>query len=336
MPFINDIIKYKSLAITGLEKNTGKTECLNYILKRLENTGKKIAATSIGVDGEKTDQIYRTSKPEVELYRDFLFSTSEQHYKIRKLTSEIIDVSHRFTALGRLITARTVSPGKIILSGPHNTEWLKNWSDQMLNNFADITIVDGAFSRLSHASPAISNAMILNTGANVSTDMNKLLSKTKFIVELINNIDEFNTPVKNQLIPIERGIWAINENNVLTDLEIPSVLMIEKYKNNILKHGKNIYAPGVITDKLLDFLRIQNHPEKTVLIAKDFTKLFFSVNSYRSYLNSGAKLKVLLKTNLIAVCVNPVSVTGFSFDTNELCQKMSEAIKMPVHDIMKI
>ena len=39
MPFVSDIVKYDSLSIVGLEKNTGKTEALNYILRRLPSTG---------------------------------------------------------------------------------------------------------------------------------------------------------------------------------------------------------------------------------------------------------------------------------------------------------
>ena len=50
MPFVSDIVKYDSLSIVGLEKNTGKTEALNYILRRLPSTGAKLAVTSIGID----------------------------------------------------------------------------------------------------------------------------------------------------------------------------------------------------------------------------------------------------------------------------------------------
>mgnify|MGYP006352224553 CR=1 FL=1 len=53
MPFVSDIVKYDSLSIVGLEKNTGKTEALNYILRRLPSTGAKLAVTSIGIDGEQ-------------------------------------------------------------------------------------------------------------------------------------------------------------------------------------------------------------------------------------------------------------------------------------------
>ena len=47
MPFIGEILKYKSLSIVGMEKNTGKTECLNYIIDRLRDSGTKIAIYKI-------------------------------------------------------------------------------------------------------------------------------------------------------------------------------------------------------------------------------------------------------------------------------------------------
>ena len=52
MPFVENIRNYRSLSIVGLEKNTGKTVCLNYLLGRLDKLGISTAVTSIGVDGE--------------------------------------------------------------------------------------------------------------------------------------------------------------------------------------------------------------------------------------------------------------------------------------------
>ena len=52
MHIIDDILRYQSLSIVGLEKNTGKTECLKYVLERIPLEHKHIAVTSIGIDGE--------------------------------------------------------------------------------------------------------------------------------------------------------------------------------------------------------------------------------------------------------------------------------------------
>ena len=57
MPFIKDILQHRSLSIVGLEKNTGKTVCLNYILHRMNELGVHVGVTSIGVDGEQVDAV---------------------------------------------------------------------------------------------------------------------------------------------------------------------------------------------------------------------------------------------------------------------------------------
>ena len=65
MPFVGEILKYRSVSIVGLAKNAGKTECLNYIIRRLPLDYFNVAVTSIGIDGETTDQVTGTAKPEI-------------------------------------------------------------------------------------------------------------------------------------------------------------------------------------------------------------------------------------------------------------------------------
>lgn len=148
MPFIDDILKYKSLSIVGLEKNTGKTECLNYILKNINKKDYNIAVTSIGIDGESIDQVTQTKKPEITIYEDMYFVTSEKHYKQKKITSEIIDVTNFKTSLGRLVIAKAKDDGKVMISGPADTASTKELINLLSDNYnINLSIVDGALSR---------------------------------------------------------------------------------------------------------------------------------------------------------------------------------------------
>lgn len=335
MPFINEITKYKSLSIVGLEKNTGKTECLNYVLRHLEDSGKRLALTSIGVDGERIDQVTTTSKPEIELYEDVIFITSEKHYKQRRLTSEILEISDRSTSLGRLVTARSITRGKIMFSGPSNTLWLKSMIDSMSIYNVDTTIVDGALSRLSLGSPAVTESMILNTGAAVSANMTKLVSHTRFVYELIK-IPAFNSNVNDKLLSLDQGIWAIDEQGNIKDLEIPSVFLLKGNEEKLFQYGSTIYIAGALSDKMLDFLRMQKNFQNVELIVRDFTRVFVKPETYRAFINSGGRIKVLLRTTLLAVCVNPTSPQGYVLNSKELCSSLSEALKIPVYDLKKL
>ena len=126
MGFVDDISDYRSLAIVGLEKNTGKTECLNYILRRIKDSADRFALTSIGIDGENRDQVCQTPKPEIIVPEGMIFVTSEKHYRERRLVAEIMEIDDHRTALGRLVIARAKTSGKVLLSGPADTAGLKS------------------------------------------------------------------------------------------------------------------------------------------------------------------------------------------------------------------
>lgn len=71
-----------------------------------------------------------------------IFITSEMHYRSKRLVAEIMDVSTQQTSLGRLVTARAVSSGKALLSGPADTGSLKALIQEMKRFDVDTTIVD--------------------------------------------------------------------------------------------------------------------------------------------------------------------------------------------------
>ena len=310
MPFIDNILKHRSLSIVGLEKNTGKTECLNYILRRLPSEYINVAVTSIGIDGESLDQVTSTAKPEIILREGIFFATSEKHYRQRGLLSELLDVSDETTSLGRIVTAKALTEGKILLSGPSSSASLSRWMKSMERFKIDLTIIDGALSRLSAASPAVSECMILSTGAALSANIRELVSKTAFIVELI----------------------GLPETDAKADEKVSSFV---DFSGDILKGEKVIEVEGALTDRLLTSARNELQSGAKELIVGDFTKIFATADQSRAFLRRGGRISVRKKSKLIAVCVNPVSPSGIVLDSDMLCKTLSEAINLPVYDIKR-
>lgn len=64
--------------------------------------------------------------------------------------------------------------------------------------------MDGALSRLSLASPAVTEAMILATGAAVAGNIPELVRKTKYVYELIG-IEEIEDALRTRLDPLTQG-----------------------------------------------------------------------------------------------------------------------------------
>lgn len=333
MPFVRDILNHNSLSIVGLEKNTGKTVCLNYILKRLNELHTHVGVTSIGVDGEQVDSVFATAKPEVVLYEGTHFITSEQHYMKRQTVSVLEYVDSHRTALGPLVTARVLVRGKALLSGAATTGILRTQIEQLGSMGVDLTIVDGALSRLSLASPTVTEAMILATGAAVSANVKQLVSKTKFLHNLIL-LDEVDSDLRERLSVIPSGLWAVDDDGLPHDLGIASVFLIDRSEQDILRYGKTLFASGAVSDRLL---RILAAKEKGItLIARDFTKLFITPEAYVEFTRRDGRLMVLQRSKLIAVTLNPTSPQGFLLDSASTCHALADALQTPVYDVKKI
>ena len=343
MPFIEELIKYKSCSIVGLEKNTGKTECFNYVLQRLPLETKRVAVSSIGIDGETTDQVTKTAKPEIFLREGMYFGTSEKHYLMKRLSSELLEISSESTSLGNIVIGKALTPGKILLSGPSSSSGLVRWMDEMKKYDIDLTIIDGALSRMSLASPTVSESMILATGAAYSANINTLVQKTAFVVQMINlditsqeNYDAFNN--------ITSGVWAIDSDADLdadtdlmkgrriVDLKVASSLSIN-INTDGLKKCKTLFVSGALTDNFINHIRQNKIFSETEIVVRDFTKIFLTPMTYNSFVNAKRKISVLQKSKLIAVCVNPTSPNGIVLDSEKLCNVLSEAIKLPVYDL---
>ena len=333
MPFVADILKHRSLSIVGLEKNTGKTVCLNYILRRLNDMGVCVGVTSIGVDGEQVDSVYATAKPEITLYPGTHFITSEQHYLQRQLVSALEHVDSRRTALGPLVTARVLIGGKVLLSGAATTGTLRRQIDELATDGVGLTIVDGALARLSLASPTVTDAMILATGAAVSASVNTLVARTRFVYNLIM-LDEAEQQQRERLAPLPSGLWGIDSDGMVHDLGIRSAFLISPSDDTLLRYGTTLFASGAVSDRLLKTLAAKGHD--ITLIVRDFTKLFITPEAYADYTRRGNRLIVLQRSRLLAVTLNPTSPQGFVMDSRRTCDTLSEALQIPVYDVMKI
>lgn len=334
MPFINDILKHKSLSIVGLEKNTGKTVCFNYILRRLHELGVPCAVTSIGVDGEQTDIVFGSAKPEITLYEGMQFITSERHFRQRQLVAELLAVDPRRTSLGRLVTARVLCAGRILLSGAATTALLREQIEGFRRQGVPLTIVDGALSRLSLASPTVTDAMVLATGAAVSPSLTQLVSKTRFVCRLIA-LDEAEPQLRALLGPLPNGLWAVSDDGLVHDLHISSVFLLNKSNSDLYAYGTTLFAAGAVSDRLLKYLTAQRQIGSTRLIVRDFTKLFVTPEVFNDYRRHGGTLQVLQRSNLVAVCLNPTSPQGYTLNSAQACDTLSEALQLPVYDVMQ-
>ncbi len=292
MPFIESLVKHKSVSIIGMDKNCGKTVVLNYILDKLKQKDIKVALTSIGVDGEKRDIVTLTAKPEICIGKNTLFATAAGLYPERRLTSEIIELAGVDTPLGEVVIARALSDGRVLLGGPSSTPSLISVIDSLYRLGAELVLVDGALSRRSPGSPTATDATILCTGAAYSLNLDKLVRDTKHSVDMMR-------------LPIFSSA---------------------EYE------GKNIITlEGMLTDRMIEGYDMATKP---IVVVKDFTRIFISAQSYRRFTALGGLLRVQKRSNLLAVCFNPYSPSGYWLNSEVAVAKLSSELGVEVYDVM--
>ncbi|MDN4753349.1 hypothetical protein QYZ87_02205 [Porphyromonadaceae bacterium W3.11] len=338
MPFIKKIEGLSSLAIVGTAKNTGKTESLNYLLRRLreEHPSKIVGVTSIGIDGERRDQVTQTEKPEITFEENMLFATAEQFYRLKRLPTEVLEIEREFTtSIGKLILSRAKGRGKALIAGPPSTGGLRKVVERMQWWGSDLSIIDGALSRVSLASPSVAEGMILATGASYSAQPDLLIQRTKDLYRLIQLPELEDRGLALKLEEIEQGIRIITPEKEVIDTGVVSALLPDLWKDvSWMESGGAMYVPGVVNDRLLDKLRVTK--SFTRLIVKDFTRIFSSGSSVRNFLAAGKELVCLNRTKLVALTFNPQAPSGYRLDSQEMCERLQDAIGIPVYDVRRI
>ena len=92
---------------------------------------------------------------------------------------------------------------------------------------------------------------------------------------------------------------------------------------------------GALVDGFIEKVRANKDLRQVEIVVRDFTRIFVTQQLFRLFLKAGGRVTVLQKSKLIAVTVNPTSPSGFVLDSDILCQKLSEAIELPVYDLLK-
>ncbi len=334
MNLIDNILRYSSISIIGTEKNTGKTETLNYILTKLRQRNIAVALTSIGTDGERVDAVTFTTKPEITLYPGDIFITTESYYRHKSCSCEVLSISQRRTSLGRLVIARALTKGNCIISGPNTNPWLREMMDEVAQYTPAITIIDGALSKKSSASPFIAEGIVLATGAAYSLSISEIAKNVQFLTQLIHlpKVEERLLPLLENL---EGGIYCINEHEEIIDLAIPSALLLHQHKDGLFAHGHTLYLSGMATEGFFKFMASQKGCEKVEVWLKDFTKIFASPLAVNHFLQRGGKIKLLYNSQLLAITVNPTSPNGYTLHSQELIGAVQQATHVQVINVRK-
>ena len=314
--FLNEINKNKIISIIGLAKNVSKTTTLNYIIKNLEDY--KLGLTSIGRDGEKYDVITELPKPRILIKEGTIIATARQSFEACEVKMELLKKTQYNTPLGEVLILKALSNGLIELAGPSINSEVKQICDELLELGCDLVLIDGAFDRRSYASPLISHATILSTGASVSRDLQEVIQITKHTFNLLTLESEENeriTKLANKIINnVKVGI--IFNNFSTKKLELSTSLdSVEEILPHLNHNSNYLVINGAITDLFLEeFMKKSDIYKNVKILVSDTTKLFLSEGTFAKFTKKGGIIKVLNRIKIIMITINPTSPLGYEFN----------------------
>jgi hypothetical protein len=184
----------KSLSVTGMAKNCGKTTVLNYLIREGAAAQLKLGVTSAGRDGEMIDIVTGLPKPAIYVPDGCLVVTAAGTLQRDECCDcgdgsdyaevALIHQTDFSTPLGPLVLGRVRRAGKIEIIGGNRFQTAQAAIDLLQRNGASLTLVDGAANRVFLAAPALVEAVILATGAAVHPELDKVLDETAFALEV--------------------------------------------------------------------------------------------------------------------------------------------------------
>lgn len=337
----------RSLAVVGTAKNVGKTVTMNYLVSELSSRGMTVGLVSSGRDGEAVDSFTGEPKPSVIPPPGTWIATAEGVLGESGTCLEITDVLERTGIFGRLVLGRVVDSIPIELVGPRSARELSSLVKRLLSFGADIVLVDGALDRRAAASPQVTDATVLATGAAAQGNLTSLAEEISFLVWLLSRHEPENRLLRNLATKaMDKGVVCFVDSLCSNRVHYSNssnhlVLRPTRYhtalgnEDDILEEAEQAIAvtiPGAVNQVFLRKVRSWVEDAEFSVIARDAVSIFADKDP-------GVNLHVTEGMNLLAITANPMSYMGISHDPAHMVSSISSALSslgypLPVFDVV--
>lgn len=292
--------------------------------------------TSIGWDGENFDQVTFTEKPGICIDPGTIIATARRCLSRSDATLEVLSTTGIGTPMGEVVVVRALSCGNVELAGPSTSSGIAFICSELLKFGAYPVLVDGALNRKSPASPAVTQGVILSTGASLSPDMDKVVDETAHMVKLLTMEVLYPRDVVQTCKKVLKGarVCIIQKDGSIREIKIDTTLYSS---HEILKYVDEntayIGVKGIVTDKFIHGISACMKHDATLLV-EDGTRIFAGSDTVNKFEKLGGCIKAMDSINLLCVTANPKSPYGYEFDGKIFLDKLRKSIALPVYDVV--
>lgn len=335
-----------SVAVVGVAKNVGKTVTMNHLAGELSARGLTVGLVSSGRDGETTDSFTGEPKPSVVPPEGCWVATAEGVLGESGGLLAIADVSERPGLLGRLVLGKVIEPCPLELVGPGSVRELSGVVARLRALGADVVLVDGALDRVAAASPSVTDAAVLATGAPAARNLMAIARKAAFLAWLwsrprpedpqVRTMARRALEMKTVSFLDECGAEPESGGAVSYAVRATPYTTCLGHEEEIMSlSGRAAYVvvAGAVSAKFLEEAGSWLERDDFAVIASSAVNVFATEDP-------GVPIYVDREVRLLAVTVNPVSHTGISYDPDRMVSLVSREVartagtRLPVFDVV--
>ena len=299
-----------------------------------EHKGESIAVTSIGLDGEKIDNITMLEKPRIKLYKKMLVATAMDCLKESTAEYVVYEKTNINTPLGVIVIAEITKQGQVLVAGPSTNTEMKYVIDRFKKYKISTTLIDGALFRKSIANSVLSDAVILSTGASYNHDIDRVVEDTKSFVDQLT-LQKYN-PINYHNERTYESTVFFNEKTNESAIINESLLHNEDILSTYYGTYDTLFIKGAFTNRVFHNL-VNNRKKfgKLKIVVRDATKILVEPSNFRKLNIIGVEIEVLNQIEILFVTYNPFSPYGYIFDNERFREKLEEKIQEQVINVLK-
>lgn len=320
----------RSLAMIGMGKNVGKTTALNALVEEAQRHDLPLALTSIGRDGELVDAISSHPKPPIRVPVGTLVATVEGALPEVEGAFDVLEQTGLRTALGPIVIAQALRAAQWELSGPALGSGLLQLRQRFYQLGARLVIFDGAFDRRSSATPSLTEATLLVSGAALDPDQEVVLAETAHRVRLFTLPEEPSLLAEARQLLDQSGLGWQGQGQVQSLPYRSALGREEEVAQKLPPEAELVLVGSALTPRLLEALAGRR------VVVQDGTHALVTAAEVKRFQVRGGSLAVHRPIHLPYLVANPYSPYGWRFDPQEFQQRLAEAVApLPVVDVVR-
>ncbi len=292
--------------------------------------GVSVAITSIGLDGEKIDQVTLMEKPRIFVKSGTTVATAYGTLKEWEASYEILMETGIRTSIGEVVICKVKEHGNALIAGPSIISEMEYVVSLLESQNPEKVFVDGAFFR--HGFARISEATVLVIGSNYHQNIDIVVEDAKAIVNKFS--------IKRPLFDVEflenrDQICLFNDSQNFQEFNSKSILgMTEKIFSDENKKYRFLYVSNSLPNELIEYM-VSNRLKLEGIIVETPMNIQLSDLNMKRLSKLVKNVYTLKPMNLVAVCYNPYSPKGYRFNDQQFKDSLEQSIGMRVFNVRK-